>query len=79
VSGSNPLSEHKIYMEIYGEEQADWLMDEQYRNYKSLVFAAYNQEDLEKYRLQAEEVTNSASDGKSTMGKSSVQKNTPGA
>lgn len=35
-------------MEIYGEEQADWLMDEQYRNYKRLVFAGYNQEDLKK-------------------------------
>lgn len=55
-SGSNPLSEYKGYVERYGKEQADWLMDEQYRNYKRLVFIAHNREDLEKYRSQAEEV-----------------------
>jgi hypothetical protein len=55
-SGSNPLSEYKVYVERYGKEQADWLMDVQYRNYKRLVFVAHNLGDLEKYRPQAEEV-----------------------
>ena len=55
-SGSNPLSEYQSYLERYGQEQSEWIMDVQYRNYKRLAFVAHNQEDLEKYRLQAEEV-----------------------
>jgi hypothetical protein len=55
-SGSNPLKEYQGYVERYGVEQADWLMDEQYRNYKRLVFVAHNQDDLEHYRPQAQEV-----------------------
>ena len=55
-SGSNPLSEYESYVERYGTEQADWIMDQQYRNYKRVVFVAHNREDLEKYRPQAEEV-----------------------
>jgi len=31
-------------------------MDQQYQNYKRLVFVAHNPEDLERYRPQAEEV-----------------------
>jgi len=55
-SGSNPLSEYQKYLERYGSEQADWIMDQQYQNYKRLVFVAHNPEDLEHYRPQAEEV-----------------------
>jgi hypothetical protein len=55
-SGTNPLSEYHQYVERYGSEQADWLMDQQYQNYRRLVFVAHNQEDLEHYRPQAEEV-----------------------
>ena len=55
-SGSNPLSEYQKYVERYGSEQANWIMDQQYQNYKRLVFVAHNPEDLERYRPQAEEV-----------------------
>jgi len=55
-SGSNPLSEYESYLERYGQEQAEWIMDVQYKNYKRLAFVAHNQTDLEKYRPQAEEV-----------------------
>ena len=55
-SGSNPLSEYQVYLERYGPEQTEWLMDTQYKNYKRLAFVAHNQEDLDAYRPQAEEV-----------------------
>lgn len=55
-SGSNPLSEYEEYVERYGEEEAVWLMDQQYQHYKRLVLVAHSQEDLDKYRPQAEEV-----------------------
>ncbi len=55
-SGSNPLSEYQGYVERYGVEKADWLMDVQYRNYKRLVFVAHSQEDLGRYRDQAKAV-----------------------
>ena len=55
-SGSNPLSEYRGYVERYGVEKADWLMDVQYRNYKRLVFVAHSQEEIERYRSQAKEV-----------------------
>jgi hypothetical protein len=40
----------------YGPQQAEWLMDQQYRNYKRLAFVAHRQADLEQYRAQAQEV-----------------------
>jgi hypothetical protein len=55
-SGSNPLSEYKNYVERYGNEQAEWIMDQQYQNYRRLVFVAHSSEDLARYRPQAEEV-----------------------
>lgn len=55
-AGSNPLKEYERYKETYGEEQADWLMDTQYRNYKRLAFVAHHLEDLEDYRADAEAV-----------------------
>jgi hypothetical protein len=55
-SGSNPLSEYQKYLERYGSEQADWIMDQQYQNYKRLAFVAHNPQDLAHYRPQAEEV-----------------------
>ena len=55
-SGSNPLQEYQEYREKYGEESAGWIMDQQYQHYERLVFVAHNQEDLEKYRPQAQEV-----------------------
>jgi hypothetical protein len=55
-SGSNPLEEYKKYEEIYGPEQAAWLMDTQYKNYKRLAFVAHNLDDLENFRPQAQDV-----------------------
>ena len=55
-SGSNPLSEFEEYKEKYGEKEAIWLMDQQYQHYKRLVLVAHSQEDLDKYRPQAQEV-----------------------
>ena len=55
-AGSNPLDEYLGYVEKYGQEQADMVMDVQYKNYKRLMFVAHNQEDLERYRPQALEV-----------------------
>ena len=57
-SGTNPLQEYRELVERYGESQADWIMDQQYRNYRRLVLVAQSQEDLEKYRPIALEVAN---------------------
>ena len=55
-SGSNPLQEYLGYVEKYGEQQASWIMDQQYRHYKRLALVAHRPEDLEKYRPKAKEV-----------------------
>lgn len=55
-SGSNPLQEYERYEQTYGSEQADWLMDTQYRNYRRLAFVAHQLEDLEAHRPKAQEV-----------------------
>jgi len=55
-SGSDPLKEHHEAVEKYGAEAAEWVMDQQYMNYKRLVFVAHTQEDLDTYRPRALEV-----------------------
>ena len=55
-SGSNPLKEYQGYVEKYGEKQAHWLMDTQYRHYKRLALVAHQPGDLEKYRPLAHDV-----------------------
>jgi len=55
-SGSNPLEEYRKYVEKYGESQAQWLMDTQYRHYRRLALVAHQPGDLEKYRPLAREV-----------------------
>jgi len=55
-SGSHPLKEYEEYVPKYGPEQAMWIMDQQYQHYERLVLVAHSQEDLEKYRPQAQEV-----------------------
>ena len=55
-SGSHPLKEYREYLTKYGPDRAMWLMDQQYRNYRRLVFVAHSQEDLDHYRPQALEV-----------------------
>ena len=55
-SGSDPLREYHQALEKYGAENAEWLMDQQYRHYKRLVFVAHTREDLETSRPRALEV-----------------------
>jgi len=55
-SGSQPLKEYQECVEKYGKDNADWIMDQQYRNYRRLVFVAQGQGDLDEYRPQAKEV-----------------------
>jgi hypothetical protein len=55
-SGSNPLQEYQGYVEKYGEKQASWLMDTQYRHYQRLALVAHRPDDMEKYRPLAKEV-----------------------
>jgi hypothetical protein len=55
-SGSHPLKEYEEYVPKYGPEQAMWIMDQQYQHYERLVLVAHSQEDLGKYRPQAQEV-----------------------
>lgn len=54
--GSDPLSEYEKLVKKYGVETSDWLMDQQYQNYRCLMFVAHRQEDLETYRPRALEV-----------------------
>ncbi len=55
-SGSDPLKQYHEMVEKYGEETADWIMDQQYAHYKRLVLVAHTQEDLDTYRGRAMEV-----------------------
>ena len=55
-SGSHPLKEYRELLEKYDRETADWIMDEQYRNYKRLVLIAPDQAELDAYRAKAREV-----------------------
>ena len=55
-AGSNPLQEYQTYVERYGQENADMVMDVQYNNYERLMFVAHSQEDLDHYRPQALEI-----------------------
>ncbi len=51
--GSDPLHEYERYVTQYGPEEALWLMDEQYRNYRRLVLVAHTERDLEECRPRA--------------------------
>ncbi len=55
-SGSDPLKEYQEAVEKYGAEDANWLMDQQYRHYKRLVLVAHSDDDLVAYRPRAREV-----------------------
>lgn len=54
--GSDPLSTYEEYLKGYGQETADWLMEQQYQHYKRLVFVALDEDDLAAYRPRALEV-----------------------
>jgi hypothetical protein len=55
-AGSNPLQEYRGYVEKYGPEKADMIMDLQYQNYSRLLFVAHDQDDLEQYHDQVIEI-----------------------
>ena len=55
-SGSNPLQEYQSYVQKYGLDKANWLIDSLYHNYKRLVLVAHSREELETYRSRAQEV-----------------------
>ena len=55
-AGSNPLVEYQEYVQKYGQNQADWLVDIQYQNYKRLAFVSHRPEDLTVYRAMAQKV-----------------------
>lgn len=55
-SGSHPLSEYHEYTEKYGPDEAEWILDEQYRNYQRVALVAHSEADLEEQRPAAQEV-----------------------
>jgi hypothetical protein len=57
-SGSHPLKEYEDLVEKYGQDDAEWIMDQQYQHYERLVLVTHSQADLDKYRPQAKEVAN---------------------
>jgi len=56
-SGSNPLQEYRGYVEKYGREKADMVMDLQYQHYNRLIFIAQSPAELECYREQIQEIS----------------------
>ena len=55
-AGRRPLNEYHEYVEKYGQFQADWLVDTQYKNYKRLAFVSHEAGDLEAYRPLVREI-----------------------
>ena len=55
-SGSHPLKEYHELLEKYDQADADWIIDEEYKNYKRLAFVAPDQQELDAYRARAREV-----------------------
>lgn len=55
-SGSDPLKEYQDLLKRYDRITAEWIMDQQYRNYRRIALIAHTVEDLEKYRARSLEV-----------------------
>lgn len=55
-SGSHPLREYQDYVERYGQDNAEWIMDRQYHNYQRLALVAQSEEELVAYREEAAQV-----------------------
>jgi len=55
-SGSHPLKQYEEIKAKYGEEDAKWITDTEYKHYERLCLVAHNQADLDKYRSKALEV-----------------------
>ena len=54
--GSNPLQEYREYIERFGVEKSEMIMDLQYKNYTRLMFVAHSQEELDTYQDQVEPI-----------------------
>jgi hypothetical protein len=54
--GADPLTTYQSYVEQYGPETADWLMDQLYQHYKRLAFVTHTQAELEKYRPRVQKI-----------------------
>ena len=52
-AGAHPLQEYREYANTYGQAEADWIMDAQYRHYRRLAFIAHSRDELDRYRPQA--------------------------
>ena len=55
-AGTNPLAESRKYEKKYGAETTTFLMDTQYHHYRRLMMVARNEQEMETYRPQAQEV-----------------------
>jgi len=55
-SDDHPLKEYQEYVEKYGPDRAELIMDMQYQHCKRLLFVAHNEADLIKYRPLAHKV-----------------------
>jgi hypothetical protein len=55
-SGSDPLKEYRSYVDQFGVEDADMLIEMMYGRYRHLCFVAHSQADLDEYRSRALEV-----------------------
>jgi hypothetical protein len=55
-SGSDPLKEYRSYVDQFGVEDADMLIEMMYGRYRHLCFVAHTQADLDEYRSRALEV-----------------------
>ena len=54
--GADPLAEYKRYVESYGEESAQWIIDTQYSNYQRVVFIDSNVGNIKELAEYAENV-----------------------
>jgi len=59
-AGSDPLKEYEKYVEKYGQTTADFVMDQQYKNYKRIALVGHSAEDLATYRERAMRVADYA-------------------
>ncbi len=52
----DPMASYEKYVAKYGQEQADYIFDTMYHNYRRLAFVAQSQEDLDRYGPRARAV-----------------------
>jgi hypothetical protein len=53
---NNPMSNYEKHVVVYGEEEANWLLQTMYGHYSRLVFIASSQEELTAYRPRAQAI-----------------------